>query len=156
MADYAVGALAVLFTGQITPVDAFNAINFDVILFLFGMFLVGQALETSGYLSYLAHKLFGKARSTDQLLLLILFGFGTLAAFLMNDTLAIIGTPLVLLLAEENDLPTKPMLLTLAFTITTGSVMSPIGNPQNLLIAVNGNLINPFVSFFRYLLSCRR
>lgn len=29
--------------------------------------------------------------------------------------------------------------------------MSPIGNPQNLLIAINGNIENPFLTFFKYL-----
>ena len=43
-------------------------------------------------------------------------------------------------------------MLALAFAITIGSVMSPIGNPQNLLIAVNGEITNPFITFFRYLL----
>lgn len=37
------GAVLVLLTGQITPIDAFHAIDFDVIFFLFGMFIVGQA-----------------------------------------------------------------------------------------------------------------
>ena len=36
--------------------------------------------------------------------------------------------------------------------MTIGSVASPIGNPQNLLIAINGNFANPFITFFRYLL----
>jgi Na+/H+ antiporter NhaD/arsenite permease-like protein len=43
-------------------------------------------------------------------------------------------------------------LLALAFAVTIGTVTSPIGNPQNLLIAVNGNVANPFITFFRYLL----
>jgi len=30
-------------------------------------------------------------------------------------------------------------------------VMSPIGNPQNLLIALNGNISSPFLTFLRYL-----
>jgi Na+/H+ antiporter NhaD/arsenite permease-like protein len=145
------GAIIVLLTGQISPMDAFASINLDVILFLFGMFVVGQALEESGYLSHLSYRFFRRAKSVDQALLLILFGMGLLSAFLMNDTLAIIGTPVVLLLAKKNSLPPKILLLTLAFSITIGSVMSPIGNPQNLLIAINGNLSNPFATFFRYL-----
>ena len=146
------GALGVLVTGQISPPDAFKAINFDVILFLFGMFTVGQALEESGYLSHLSNKFFGRAKSLDGLILIILFGMGILAAFLMNDTLAIIGTPVVLLLAKKNELNPKILLLTLAFAVTIGSAMSPIGNPQNLLIAINGGIENPFVSFFKFLL----
>jgi Na+/H+ antiporter NhaD/arsenite permease-like protein len=42
-------------------------------------------------------------------------------------------------------------LLALAFGITIGSVMSPIGNPQNLLIALNGAMENPFGTFLRFL-----
>lgn len=38
------GAIAVLTTGQITPLNALGAINLDVLLFLFGMFVVGEAL----------------------------------------------------------------------------------------------------------------
>ena len=116
------------------------------------MFIVGEALVDSGYLSYLSYRLFRRAKSLDSLVLLILFGMGIAAAFLMNDTLAIIGTPVVLLLARKAETSPKILLLALAFAVTIGSVTSPIGNPQNLLIAINGNVANPFITFFRYLL----
>ncbi len=145
------GALAVLFSGQISPPAALKAINVDVMLFLFGMFVVGQALEESGYLSHLSYRLFRRARSLSSLVLFVLFGMGILSAFLMNDTLAIIGTPVVLLFARKTGTESKVLLLALAFAVTTGSVMSPIGNPQNLLIAINGNITNPFITFFRFL-----
>jgi Na+/H+ antiporter NhaD/arsenite permease-like protein len=145
------GAVAVLVTGQISPVNALLSINIDVILFLLGMFIVGEALIESGYLNHLAYRLFRRAKSPDELLLAVLFAMGLGSAFLMNDTLAIIGTPVVLLLAKQCKLPPKLMLLTLAFAVTIGSVMSPIGNPQNVLIAINGNVANPFVTFLRYL-----
>ena len=70
----------------------------------------------------------------------------------MNDTLAIIGTPLVLGLAAQSRLPKKMLLFALAFAITTGSVASPIGNPQNLLVAVNSGMTAPFVTFAAWLL----
>lgn len=146
------GAIAVLLTGQISPMDALKSINIDVMLFLFGMFVVGQALEESGYLLHISHNLFKRAKSADSLILLILFGMGIASAFLMNDMIAIIGTPVVLLLAKRHCIPPKLLLLALAFAVTTGSVMSPIGNPQNILIAINGNVPNPFVTFFRFLL----
>jgi Na+/H+ antiporter NhaD/arsenite permease-like protein len=145
------GALVVLVTGQISPVEALRAINLDVILFLFGMFVVGQALEESGYLSHLSSRLFGRAKAADHLLVLILFGAGLLSAFLMNDTLAIIGAPLMLQIARKTGIPAKLLLLSLAFSVTIGSVMSPIGNPQNLLVAINGSIPSPFVTFLRYL-----
>ena len=146
------GALSVLITKQITFSEALKSINLDVILFLFGMFVIGQALEESGYLSYLSYKLLKKSKSINTLLFSLLFGFGILSAFLMNDTIAIIGTPVVLMLAKKHNVNFKMLLLALAFSITIGSVMSPIGNPQNLLIAINSNMTNPFLTFFKYLL----
>lgn len=145
------GASAVLLTGQISLTDALKAINLDVMLFLFGMFVVGQALEKSGYLSYLSYKFFKRAKSVNHLILFILFVMGIASAFLMNDTLAIIGTPVVLLLAKTHKISPKLLLLALAFAVTIGSVMSPIGNPQNLLIATGGNISNPFITFFKFL-----
>jgi Na+/H+ antiporter NhaD/arsenite permease-like protein len=146
------GAIAVLVTGQISPLNALLSINLDVILFLFGMFIVGEAMIESGYITHLSYKLFKRAKSPNQLLLTVLFGMGIASAFLMNDTLAIIGPAVVLILAKQCKLPPKLMLLALAFAVTIGSVMSPIGNPQNVLVAINGNVTNPFVAFFRYLL----
>lgn len=145
------GAVVVLVSGQISLSNALKAINPDVMLFLFGMFIVGQAMEESGYLSHLSYKLFGRAHSVNSLLLLILFGAGFLSAILLNDTLAIIGTPVMLQISRKTGIKPKILLLSLAFSITTGSVLSPIGNPQNLLIAVSGNIANPFFTFFRYL-----
>ncbi len=141
------GAIAVLVTGQISPADAVAAINTDVMLFLFGMFVVGEALVESGYLDCIAHRLFSWARNTQQLVFAILFSMGVLSAILMNDTLAIIGTPIVLALAVQYRVSAKLLLMALAVGVTTGSVMSPIGNPQNLLVASGGGLSNPFVAF---------
>jgi Na+/H+ antiporter NhaD/arsenite permease-like protein len=146
------GALVVLITGQIKPGRALQSINADVMLFLFGVFVIGLALEESGYLGHLAYGLFRKARSLNTLVLFILFGMGLLSALLLNDTLAIIGTPVILSLASKTDTQPKVLLLSLAFAVTIGSVMSPIGNPQNLLIAIHGNVPNPFVTFLKYLL----
>lgn len=145
------GAIAVLATGQITPLNALKAINPDVLLFLFGMFIVGEALESSGYLSLLSFRFFRKTRSLDELVLAVLLVMGLLSAFLMNDTLAIIGTPVVLALAKKANTAPKILMLALAFAVTIGSVASPIGNPQNLLIALSGGMKNPFLTFFRYL-----
>src|SRR3989304_3625841 len=95
------GAVAVLVTGQIGPREALGAIDPDIMLFLFGVFVVGQALEESGYLFHLSYRVFRRAPSADGLVLRILFGAGAASAILMNDTLALIGTPLLLLLATQ-------------------------------------------------------
>jgi len=146
-----IGALVVLATGQISGLDALKAIDLDVMLFLFGMFVVGQALVASGYLYAIAYHLFNRLTSVPQLVFGILFGAALSSALLMNDTLAIIGTPLVLRLAREHNINDRLLLLALAYAITIGSVMSPVGNPQNFLIASQGGLSAPFLTFFKAL-----
>ena len=146
------GAGAVLAGGGIAPAAALAAVDMDVMLFLLGMFIVGRGLEDSGYLAHVSYKYFRMARSRDTLVLMILFGGGAVSALLMNDTLAIVGTPVALLLARKHAMRPSMLLLALAFAITIGSVMSPIGNPQNLLIAVHGNIPQPFLTFLRWLL----
>lgn len=146
------GAAAVLASGDIAPGTALMAIDWDVMAFLFAVFIIGEALERSGLLFAGAYRFLHGARSTDGLVFRLLLAAGLGSALLMNDTLAIVGTPLALLLAREHRLPPRLLLLTLAFAVTTGSVFSPIGNPQNLLIALHGGLPAPFLSFFRHLL----
>jgi len=145
------GALAVLLLGQITPLEALLSINTDVMLFLFGMFIVGEAMDRSGYLPALADRLFHRAHTREQFILFILLGMGLLSALLMNDTLAIIGTPLVIAYACRFGVHPKTALLALCFAVTIGSVMSPIGNPQNLLITTYSQISQPFWVFLIYL-----
>jgi Na+/H+ antiporter NhaD/arsenite permease-like protein len=147
------GAIIVLLSGDIAPRAALNAVNIDVMLFLFGMFVVGYALDESGYLAHQSYKMIKRARSASGLMAMIIAGAGVLSPILMNDTLAIIGTPVVLLIARKHGMSPKLLLISLAFAVTTGSVLSPIGNPQNLLIALNGRIGNPFLLFLRHLLA---
>ncbi|MBT8506919.1 anion transporter [Methanomicrobiaceae archaeon CYW5] len=145
------GALAVLLFGQISPTDALLAINIDVMVFLFGMFIVGEAIVRSGILTEITDRLVRREMSMDVLILMLIAATGFFSAVLMNDTVAIIGTPFVLFLARKYTIPPVMLLLVLAFSVTTGSVASPIGNPQNLLIALEGGLPNPFLTFCIYL-----
>jgi Na+/H+ antiporter NhaD/arsenite permease-like protein len=141
-------ALVVLATGHISPRAAFEAVDWDVILFLLGMFIIGQALEESGYLAAVADRVFSRVRTPDAVIFAVLFSAGALSALLMNDTVAIVGTPVALIIAKKRGINPTALLLTLAFAVTIGSAASPIGNPQNLIIALSGGIDNPFGAFF--------
>jgi len=69
----------------------------------------------------------------------------------MNDTLALIATPMMLEISKKLDINPKVLLLALAFSVTTGSVFTPLGNPQNLLIALESGVRAPFITFLYYL-----
>ncbi|MBP7733031.1 MAG: anion transporter, partial [Caldisericia bacterium] len=141
------GALAVLLTGGIAPLDAAKSINLDVIIFLFGMFVIGRALEDSGFLEHLLGRFFCNTKTADSFVLMVMLVFGLFSALVMNDTMAIVGTPAVLMLSRQKGVNAKMLMLALAFSVTIGSVASPIGNPQNLLIAMSANMGNPFFVF---------
>ncbi|TAJ44538.1 anion transporter [Methanofollis fontis] len=145
------GAIAMLFTGSVGPLDALRAIDPGIMLFLFCMFIVGGGLHRSGLLVSWSERVFGRVRSGAVFIVLLVMGAGAGSALLMNDTLAVIGTPLVLGWAARTGIRPQTLLFALAFAVTTGSVTSPVGNPQNLLIATQGGMDQPFVEFFAML-----
>ncbi|MFT4057951.1 MAG: SLC13 family permease [Legionella sp.] len=148
----AAGAIATILFQQITPLNAIKAVEPEVMFYLFGIFFISQAAEESGYLEHLTDQIFYYTNTGKQALLMIVFILGLSAALIMNDTIAIIGTPIILQLCKSHKNLIKPLLFALAFSITIGSALSPIGNPQNLLIAIKGKMISPFVVFINYLI----
>jgi Na+/H+ antiporter NhaD/arsenite permease-like protein len=145
------GAAAVLLLGQISPADALRSINPDVMLFLFGMFVVGVAVTESGYLRAVSFRIFSRAATPDHFILFLIISMGLFSAVLMNDTIAIIGTPLVIWYAVRMGYNPKGALLALCFAITIGSVATPIGNPQNFLLANYADLGDAFTPFLIHL-----
>lgn len=145
------GALLSLATFQISLKEALEAINYEVIIFLIGMFIIGEALQESGYINKISYRIFNKTKNIEQLILVFIFIMGFLSAILMNDTIAIIGTGIALHLSQQHKISYKLLLLSLCFSVTIGSVMSPIGNPQNLIIATYKNFHQPFFYFLKYL-----
>ena len=142
-----VGAIFVIVSGQISLEGALYAIEPDVMLYLFGVFFISFAAESCGFLEHFTDKVYAKAVNGNHALFITVFVLGLSAAFLMNDTIAIVGTLIIIQLCKYNKNLIKPLLLALAYSITIGSAMSPIGNPQNLLIAVKGNFETPFLEF---------
>jgi Na+/H+ antiporter NhaD/arsenite permease-like protein len=143
-----VGAITALITKQISLPHAWHAVHWPVIIYLFGVFLIGQTLEESGYLKKLSYHLLKNIKNPKRLMFYSVFIFALASSILMNDTIAIIGTSTILALTANRKELLKPLLLALAFSITLGSVLSPVGNPQNLLIASSSLFENAFLSFF--------
>ncbi len=146
------GAALVLITGQIGPAIAISYINYTVIIFLICIFIVGGALTESGYIQNLSSRIFRSAKSIDALVISVIFFMGITSMFLLNDTMAVIGVPVVMLFATREHINPKLMLFALMFSITIGSIASPIGSPQNILIASSRSIHSPFLVFFEYLL----
>ncbi len=148
------GAGAFVAAGVISPAAAAAALeqNAPVFGFLLALFVFAVALEESGALDHLAAWILGRTPQPADLPLYLFVGFGSLSAFLLNDALVLLGVPLFLSVARRLDSDPGPLLLTLAFSVTVGSVLTPMGNPQNLLVALDSGLSAPVTVFLRYLL----
>lgn len=137
---------------QIIDVNsAIKAIQLDVIMFLFGMFSIVSALDRSGVLRYVSVKMLSKAKTPNALLMMFVVGMGLLSAFLVNDIIALMGIPLVIYISKQVNVKPTVFLIALAFGVTVGSAMTPIGNPQNLLIALQSGISLPIASFLKFL-----
>ncbi len=140
------GALVVVATGGISPGGAVAAIDWGVIATLAALFVVGAGLGRSRLADEALAQLDRLPLSTPVLGALLL-GIAVLAALVTNDAVAVVGTPFLVRLARHRGLPPEPLLLLLMAGITTGAVPSPLGSPQNLLIAASPVLEAPFTAF---------
>ncbi|WP_446751881.1 SLC13 family permease [Vulcanisaeta sp. JCM 16161] len=146
------GAALTIVLGILTPSQALSSINLNVILFLISLFTISSALEVSGFFSYLAYRLLVSSRSMGKLILRI-FGLSALLSLaLSNDGIAGSFTPVIVSMRRQARINIKPLLYALAFGVTIGSVALPVGNPQNLLIALESGMPKPFIVFALYLL----
>lgn len=140
--------------GGLSPIGELGSfVDLDVILFLIGMFSIVSMAESSGLLDAAAYWFLAKAGSTRKLLLLLSLLFGLLAAFTVNDSVALMGPAIAATAARIAGTGLQPFALLLAFSVTIGSVATPIGNPQNVLIAVQSGMMAPLLTFLKYLLA---
>ncbi|MEM4035728.1 MAG: SLC13 family permease [Fervidicoccaceae archaeon] len=124
-----------------------TVIDLDVILFLIGMFSIIGLADSSGLLEAISLWFIGKFKRRLTLVYGSSLLFGLLSAVAVNDTVALMGPPIALTIARAAGLDPKMMFLLLAFSLTVGSVMTPMGNPQNILIAARSGLDAPFLVF---------
>jgi Na+/H+ antiporter NhaD/arsenite permease-like protein len=153
-AIFVAGGFVTVASGSLSPAgaEAVVAGSLPVLVFLLALFLFASALQEAGALDHVARWLVGRAPRPGQLPVVLFLGFGLASAFLLNDALVLVGVPVLLAVARRLRVPAWPLLLTLAYSVTVGSVLTPFGNPQNLLVAIDSGLASPVAVFLRYLL----
>ncbi len=135
------GAGAMLVVGVLSPRTLLDgAINVDTLLLLLGTMLVSAHLEEAGLFQWASWKTLTTFRTRRSLLIAIVFVSGLASAVLVNDTICLMFTPLVVRLIVDARLRALPYLLALAFGANAGSVATPTGNPQNMIIATASGL----------------
>src|SRR5205085_5387095 len=88
-----------------------------------------------------------RAHGPGSLLAAVVVVAGLLSAFLVNDTVCVMCTPMIVAMVEAASLPPLLFLLALAFASNAGSVATLTGNPQNMLIGtLSGIRYAPFAA----------
>ncbi|MBI5241239.1 MAG: anion transporter [Elusimicrobia bacterium] len=140
-----IGAVAMVAGGVVSLDKAYRLVDLDTIVFILGMMILIGYLEVSGFFEKVEWLILERARTTRDLLALVVLSSGLLSALFMNDTICLMLTPVVVRLARRCGLKPAPYLIALATSSNIGSVFTPMGNPQNMIIAVHSRL--PFNTF---------
>ncbi len=130
------GAVLMVICGVMTLDEAYQAINFDTITLLLGMMILVGYLRYARFFRYVTYLLLSRLHTATQLLAGIIIAAGLLSAIFVNDTICLMMTPLVVQLCEETKLDLAPFLIALATASNLGSVMTLVGNPQNMLVGI--------------------
>ena len=129
-----VGAVLMVACGAMPLTDAYHAIDFDTITLLLGMMIVVANLRLSGFFALATAFVAGRARGPLLLLCAVVAVSGVFSAFLVNDAICLVLTPLVVDLALGLRRNPVPYLLGVAMASNVGSVATITGNPQNIMI----------------------
>lgn len=128
------GAALLVGLDIMSPAEVYEAINFDTITLLLGMMIVVANMRVSGFFRIINAAILKNIRYPALLLLAIVLASGVLSAFLVNDTICLVMTPLVLELVLRMKRNPIPYLLAIAMASNIGSVATITGNPQNMII----------------------
>jgi Na+/H+ antiporter NhaD/arsenite permease-like protein len=129
-----VGASLMVAVGALPLEEAPKAIDFDTIILLLGVMIVVANLRLSGVFRLVNSWVVTRARHPIVLLISIVLISGVLSAFLVNDTVCLVLTPLVLDLVTRLRRNPVPYLLAIAMASNIGSTATITGNPQNMII----------------------
>ena len=143
------GAVAMILFGVISFNDAIKAIDYNTIALLLGMMIIVSTLKLEGFFSLLASKTISFANTRTKLLSIIVFITGIASAFLVNDAVVLLFTPVIISICRKSNLNPVPFLIAEILSANIGSVMTITGNPQNMLIGISSGI--SYIDFMLHL-----
>src|SRR6202047_4843302 len=140
-----VGAGLMVASGALPLEGAYKANDLDTITLLLGMMIVVANLRLSGFFAVATAWLMAHASRPLILLAAVVASSGVFSAFLVNDAICLVLTPLVLELTVALGRQPVPYLLAVAMASNVGSTATITGNPQNILIGSFSHI--PYTKF---------
>lgn len=130
-----VGAMVLIASGEISPADAWAAVDYRTIGLLFGLMTVSAAFAVSGFYDWVALKVGSFNVGPKGLLAILIAVSGLMAALLNKDVVAVAMTPIFCSICVERRLNPLSFLLGFCFAANFASAATIIGSPQNMIVA---------------------
>ena len=111
------------------------AIDWHTIITLSGLMLLTKGVELSGYFDVLGRKMVRRFATERRLAMFMVLAAALLSTFLTNDVALFIVVPLTITLKRLCEIPVNRLIIFEALAVNAGSLLTPIGNPQNILMA---------------------
>ncbi len=128
------GGAMMVALGVLTLDEAYRAIDFDTLVLLLGMMVVVANLRLAGFFGLVTGWVVRRAGHPAALLAGVILTSGVLSAVLVNDTVCIVLTPLVLAVVLHLRRDPVPYAIAVALASNVGSTATITGNPQNMII----------------------
>jgi Na+/H+ antiporter NhaD/arsenite permease-like protein len=144
------GAVAMVVFGVLRFDDAVKTVDYNTIALLLGMMIIISTLQLDGFFSLIAEKTLSWSGTPFRLLVFITFVTGIASAFLVNDAVVLLFTPVIIAICRTSGLNPIPYLMAEILSSNIGSAMTITGNPQNMLIGINSGI--DYATFFGKLL----
>lgn len=139
------GASLMVAAGLLSLDDAYRAIDVDTIALLLGMMIVVANVRLSGFFRLVNNWAVTHAGHPLTLLAAVTLISGFFSAFLVNDAICLVLTPLVLDFVTRLRRNPVPYLLAVAMASNVGSTATITGNPQNIMIGSFSQI--PYAAF---------
>jgi len=139
------GATLMVVVGAVSPAESFAAIDGDTIVLLLAMMLLTAELAETGFFVWASERVLSVCRTPRSLMIAVALSAGVGSALLVNDSICVFMTPIVVAICVRAGLPLGPYLIVLATSSNLGSAATLVGNPQNMLIGSLSHL--PFLRF---------
>ncbi|OLD55970.1 MAG: hypothetical protein AUI64_02685 [Acidobacteria bacterium 13_1_40CM_2_64_6] len=128
-----IGAVLMVAFRIVGASEALASIDFSTIVLLFSMMLVAANLRLAGFFDGITEWTIARLHP-HHLLPTVIFATGLLSAFLVNDIVCLVMTPLVVHMTRRLGLAPVPYVVAVATASNIGSTATITGNPQNMLI----------------------
>lgn len=134
-----IGAVVVMMTRCIDPVDAFESVDWRILFLIYGMLGFGIGLEKTGAVELIVDNVMTLIGHANPILILAVVYVLTsaLTEVVSNNAVAVLVGPIAIALAQQLGLDPRPFIIAVMFA-ASASFSTPIGYQTNTFVYTAG------------------